>query len=64
MRTANMMYDLLVNGVFSFALFEVPQRLCQMIVQNHCLMPKFSNEKVFLLYLFLERQSSFELLLR
>ena len=62
MCIANVVYDLLVNGVFGFTLFKIPQRLCQVIVQDHCLVPKLSNEKIFLLNLFLERQSSFELL--
>lgn len=64
MQTADGVYGLLVNGVFGFALFKVPQRLCQMIIQDYCLMSKLANEKILLLDLFLERQSFLKLLLR
>ena len=64
MQIADVVWGLLVNGVFWFAFFKVPQCLCQMIIQNHCLMPKLSNEKVLLLDLFLKRQSSLKLLPR
>lgn len=64
MQTAELMKGLLVNGVFGFALLKVPQCLCQMVIQYHCLVSKLSDKKILLFDLFLERQSSFKFLLR